>query len=114
LTTLASAVDACSDLLTRLELLRALLHGVREVEREAVEAARAAGQPWSRIGSSLGISKQAVSQRFPGRSREVQEPERDAAHEPTPASTDAKKPTRPKGWLVTTPGGRTLLRLNRQ
>ncbi len=32
--------------------------------RDAVAAARQAGDPWSAIGAALGVSKQAAAQRF--------------------------------------------------
>jgi len=35
--------------------------------REAVRAARCAGQPWSAIGAVLGITRQGAQQRFEGR-----------------------------------------------
>jgi hypothetical protein len=111
LTLLARDVEAATEALERLACLRVLTAAVAAAEREATAAARAALQLWSAIGASLGISKQAASQRI--------RPQQDDA---APESPDAGKvsPGEHRGarsrrsWHVTTLGGRTLLKVVRR
>jgi hypothetical protein len=53
---------------------RAIIAAVQDAEaadqklREAVAAARAAGEKWAEIGMALGVSRQAAQQRFSSKS----------------------------------------------
>lgn len=48
----------------RLDAARRLREGAEDLEREVVEAARAAGMTWAEIGSVYGLTKQGAQQRF--------------------------------------------------
>lgn len=48
---------------------------VRELLGQSVAAARGSGHSWAAIGTELGLSRQAVQQRFGGASVETQQPE---------------------------------------
>jgi hypothetical protein len=48
----------------RLDAARRLREGADELERAAVETARAAGMTWSEIGAVYGLTKQGAQQRF--------------------------------------------------
>ena len=109
LTDLAAQLLAANDPLVRLAALRSLRELLTVLEAEAVGAARSEGASWGEVGGTLGVSKQAAAKRFaPPKSSGS------AASPPTRGSADR---TRLRGanpdWEVTTPGGRTLLRLRK-
>jgi hypothetical protein len=107
LTELAAAVDAAADPLDRLDALRVLNDAVSVVRQEAVAAARGQHATWTDVGARLHVSKQTVARRF-GQVRDV------APANAAPANHNAEGTTRTRkqtGWDVTTPRGRTLLRV---
>lgn len=64
---IAKALEALHSARTdaaRLDAARRLREGADELERAAVEAARAAGMTWSEIGAVYGLTKQGAQQRF--------------------------------------------------
>lgn len=48
----------------RLDAARRMREGADELERMAVETARAAGMTWAEIGAVYGLTKQGAQQRF--------------------------------------------------
>lgn len=105
LTDLAAAVDAASDPLTRLDAVRALTDALATVERAAVAQARAGHASWADVGTRLGVSKQAAAKRF-GEPRPAT-----AAMDSVGVAHATPVPRTAHGWVVTTPRGRTLLRV---
>jgi hypothetical protein len=105
LTPLAAAVDQAADPLGRLDALRTLTDATLAAARTAVQAARASGASWGDVGQRLGVSKQAVAKRY------GDHPARPT--NPAPG-TAPLRPGRPRGWDVTTPRGRVVLRLRRR
>jgi hypothetical protein len=102
LTKLVTAVDSASDPVDRLDAIRALTDAGSVVKRDTVAAARDQHASWAIIGSALRVSKRTVARTF-GEARSV-----------TPAADSAERAPhvrKPIGWAVTTPRGRTLLRV---
>ena len=58
------ALQAATTDVDRLDAARRVREGADELERAAVEAARAAGMTWSEIGAVYGLTKQGAQQRF--------------------------------------------------
>lgn len=61
------ALDALAEARTpaeRLDAARRAREAADLLERENVEAARAAGMTWSEIGKAYGLTKQGAQQRF--------------------------------------------------
>jgi hypothetical protein len=61
--------DSPEDRLTLVRRAAAAERAVKELLEQSVSAARGGGHPWSAIGDALGLSRQAVQQRFGGGSR---------------------------------------------
>lgn len=108
LTSLARAVEAATGPLEQLAAIRALADAVRTVERDVVAAARRQRASWAEVGAALGVTKQAVQRRFTDKPAPVE-------GEVLPADGKVVRPHRePARWDVTTPGGRTLLRIRQR
>ena len=106
LTDLATAVEAATDLMTRLSLLAALAKLTSSIQRASVTEARTGGHAWTAIGGQIGVTKQAAAKRF-GTPREETAPV-----PPKQVTVRTPNPNRTQ-WAVTTPGGHILLRLVR-
>jgi hypothetical protein len=64
---ISKALDALQAARTdaqRLDASRRVREGADELERAAVEAARASGMTWAEIGAIYGLTKQGAQQRF--------------------------------------------------
>ncbi|WP_175582643.1 hypothetical protein [Nocardioides guangzhouensis] len=103
---MARQFETASDPLERLGCIRLLREALKGAEETTVQAARTADASWAAIGECLGVSKQAAAQRFAIRP----EPTATLAGE-TPESP--RRRTGSNVWEVTSPGGRTLLRIRR-
>jgi hypothetical protein len=103
LTELAEAVEAETDLLSRLESIRRLRTALAAVETATVGAARAEGRSWAVIGAGLGISKQAASKRFGTQQTDNQTP--------TPRPDHGRARSARAGWEIAIPGRRALLHI---
>ena len=127
MTDLASAVDGAGDAVRRLAAVRELSIRVTGVAEEAVRTARSSGVPWRVIGECLGVSKQAAAKRFadagsPHPPAERREPDGSSSRgragetvqvvETREGAESAACRSR-ASWEVRTPGGRTLLRVER-
>lgn len=102
LTELAHHAETHPDPLVRLDAVRALREALAGVETDAVRAAREASVSWTEVGRRLGVSKQAAAKRFTT-------PARPPGTREQPEG--AVGPRARTGWVVTTPGGRPLLRI---
>ena len=102
---LAARVDAAATPLDRLVALCALMHAADAVQRAAVQEAKAGGASWAAVAKSIGVTRQAATQKH----QRKPDPSDSSAvpAEPTPA------PKRPRAWTVTTPGGWELLRIRK-
>lgn len=58
------AHQAAGDPLAALDAARVLREEAERLERTAVDAVRAAGTSWSKIGALYGLTKQGAQQRF--------------------------------------------------
>ena len=106
LTDLARRLETAADPLDRLGHIRLLREALKATEDATVQEARAADASWTAIGESLGVSKQAAAQRFGVRPQ----PTATSAGE---TSASPRRQTGNNAWEVTSPGGRTLLRIRR-
>jgi hypothetical protein len=106
-TTIASASVSGKAVTGHIRHLRDVLAAA---EADAVTAARQAGTSWGAIGASLGITKQAALKRF-GNRREPKTSEPTINQEVPARPAGEKSRTVKTSWDLTTPGGRTLLRL---
>lgn len=110
LTDQAARIDRETDPLARLGEIRLLRELLASAEAEAVNCARAKPISWAAIGAKLGISKQAAAKRF-----SIEPPtESSSAQKVSEQSHPPKAPPKksgPRSWEVTTPRGRTLLRI---
>ena len=127
MTDLASAVDGAGDAVGRLAAVRELNIRVTGVAEEAVRTARSSGVAWRVIGECLGVSKQAVAKRFadaglPHPPAERREPDGSTSRGRAGAAVQvvemrggAESVARRSraSWEVRTPGGRTLLHVER-
>jgi len=115
LTELAAAVECATDPLALLVALHLLAEAVGACRAEAVRDARAGGIPWSQIGSALSVSRQSAQARYGSPSTASEEAgSGDGADEraaSTPSTARTGRAGRVVGYALTTPGGRTLLRL---
>ena len=103
----AARIESERDPLARLGHIQLLRQLLATAEAEAVSHARAARLSWAAIGAELGITKQAAAKRHqtPAGSPSVPKQE-----QPDPAEVPPKS-RRSNSWEVTTPRGRTLLRI---
>ncbi len=113
LTNIAAALDAERDPLARLRLLRSLELATRSAIRSSVESARTGHISWSQIGDALGISKQAAAQRHQRAETQTLRDDAEATSRPAIQTQPATKVKPAKRWRVLTPGGRTVLRIER-
>jgi hypothetical protein len=100
---LVEAVETAPAGLERLLALAQLTSAATAAVRKAVDEARAAGASWAEVALALGSSRQAAQQRYGPRP------------EPKPGADGelAVVVRKPRGWAVTTPAGRTLLRVRK-
>jgi hypothetical protein len=113
LTELAAQLTAQMTPTERLRLLRTIEDMVQEQTQDAVDLARSARVTWAEIGHSLGRSKQAVQQRY-GIKRPAEDSETTNPRPTVTPSDQRRRGTGPAGWRVLTPGGRTVLRVERE
>ena len=109
LSEVAARIETDTDPLSRLEGIRILRERLATAEADAVRDARRGNVSWRAIGERLGVSKQGAQARH-----ERREPGQQVvadAEKPRHQRT-ATKPRKALGsWELTTPRGRTLLRL---
>lgn len=113
LSNLATRLESEANSVERLRVLCLLDTAVRAETRATVEAARRERLTWSEIGASLGISKQAASQRFGTRIPPGTVDQAGTTAEQLTPTKPSTRATRAKGWRLLTPGGRTMLRVER-
>ncbi len=113
LTDIAATLDAERDPLARLRLLRSLELATRSLIESTVESARTDRVSWSQIGGALGMSKQAAAQRYKPVEHQSLGDQAEATSDPEIRTQPVRRGSPAKTWRVLTPGGRTVLRIER-
>lgn len=113
MTELAARIERGADPIARLSAVTELRSLLAAAEAAAVRDARTGRVPWATIGASLGVSKQAAQKRHAdvrlvGEDTEVAGSDR---HPTVDRPVIERRRRRPLGWEITTPRGRTLLRV---